>query len=1428
MRRFPRFKWPKNLARHWKAVAAAVAVFATAAATAAIHANNPSFLLSSASVAPELRAEVENAKDGETVQALMMLPNAPELTGGREKVLSTLRKHASETQAEVEQHLADSADVTVVNRFWITNMLLVEFPARTTTLNSLAAIPGVQQVIPNFKVTALEPVQSQNVSANAELTWGLEKIEAKRVWDELGVTGNGVRVATLDTGVEITHPDLAGKMVTDDPNDPNYPGGWMEFDSSGNLVASAPHDSAYHGTHVAGTIHGGDTSGTAIGVAPGAEMMHGLVIPGGGGSFAQVAAGMQWAIAPTDVNGNPVGQPADVVNMSLGGNGLHQVMVQPTRAMRAAGTFPAFAIGNNCGSSGTASPGNVYDAVGVGATDVNDDVASFSCGGVINKSQWDDPPADWPDSYVKPDISAPGVDVLSADPNGSYRTLSGTSMATPHTAGTVALMLSGGGDLPVNEVADVLADTAFWDDRYAPSPPDTRYGHGRINAFEAVSFVSLDSGIEGTVTDKATGDPVKNATITVEPGGRQVVTKEDGTFTTRLAPGTYTVKVTAFGYETESVTDVQVSEGSFATADVALTARPTGQISGTATLELSGGKMPGVTVRVLGVPTDLSAQTGTDGTYTITGVPEGTYRVAATHPMYRGSDPVEVTVTAGQTATADFTFAVPRSVAIVDESASRAAQYQALLEPYGYETAVYDWSELDQAAQHAVVITGYGLTSDYDPDEFGAFLAATDANGTGVIFTDHAFGTGQGIRQLSQHTGQPASTGSDSNGAGQAETYFDVTAEHPVLGDASVGDRIVFDNTTSAKWLAWFDGYEGDGRQIIATVGRTADGTMGGGIGVDQRANNRHVLLSVHGVSATRGPADWTEEATDLFFNAINWVAPPVSGDQPYYSVHGLNVSPDVVKGNEEVTVTADVTNIGSAAGTYNAALRVGGTDAGTVPVELDPGQTKTATWKLNPADYGLGTFEVQIAGLTDRFRVRAPKVELSATTVDTPRAAAAGPLADATVELIEEGGTVHSVGTTDADGTLSFEIPAPAGTYTLVVRKQAPEGGGDAYLLHRKVTVDDDMAVSFAPKVEGSGGDTDADSATRAELELDAVSDRHAGWVYLRPASTAPHGFLYRPGTLIASLGQYEAVTVHQIKNLERDWFLPSRIVTGLAWTESRDTTFTFGGAAEISLSDVTVDDAGKAALDWDVTDAHGVSFATVLAGEERPFLDLPERTRLEDVEGLVRAAAASEVKPVLRLYNPQGTEIRAGSINWNARPYPLELGADIPDGTYGLKLEVGTGGYSGDLSAQANAHVGPPPAPQVSVSDTRGAFDLRKNTEFDVTATNSGNAGSGPMTYTVRISGPDDLRAKDVTLRLKDGPRWKAVRLTGGDGVLTAKLVSDVDLAAGASQTWRLSLRIEKPGNYQITDTFTGDGIEVHNTDEVSVGEPVAVGHP
>lgn len=1419
IRRFhgPRWTWLRRAA----AVPLGVALVAGALAAPASAAQAPT---APASVAGELWAQVSQA-GGDRVQALLMLHNPQGFAAAQDDVVGTLRAYADETQNEVEVALEQQAetrgDVRVVNRFWITNMILVEFTGTTETLAALAETPGVRRVLPNFTLSVPESEMRaaaddlSDAIIDDRITWGVDRIGAERVWNELGLDGTGVRVVTLDTGVAIDHPDLAGKMVSDRPGDPLYPGGWMEFDDAGNLVASEPHDSAYHGTHVSGTIHGGDSSGVIIGVAPGAEMAHGLVIPGGSGSFTQVAAGMQWAIAPTDAAGNPAGRRADVVNMSLGANSYVEEMIAPTRAMVAAGTFPAFAIGNaglfGCGV-GSASPGNVYEAVGVGATDSDDNVASFSCGNVVDKTDWADPPASWPDSYVTPDLSAPGVDVWSADPNGTYRYLSGTSMATPHTAGTVALLHQGAPELSVDQMRQVLLDTSFWEPRYSPTRPDTRYGGGRIDAYAAVSRAAIDSGISGRVLQAGGTTPVADATVTVQPGGAVVKTNSDGEYTVRLMPGTYSLTASAFGYETATVDGIAVTEDTFTTADIALVPQPVGVISGTAALDESGHGIPGVHVSVLDIPADRTATTALDGTYSIQ-VPVGTYRVAASHPEFVGPEPVEVTVTAGGTATADFSFSPPPpTVAIVGDYGQNFVD--TVFAPRGIETVLYDWPQIVDAAQHPLVILTYGNTTDYNPERFQQFLDATDVSGAGVIFTDHAFGSSSGLKQLSKHTGQPAAYDSSTGGSGVARSYYRVTATHPVLAGLDVGDEFDLDASTQAKWIAWFDGYTGDGRQIIADMGRSdATGIYGGGIGVQQRATNRHVLMSTHGVSATRGPEDWTPEATQVFLNAVTWAARPTAAGQPYFALHGLQVTPDTVKIDEPVTVRVQVKNVGASSGQYQAVLRVNGEAVETTTATIGSGSNRTFTWTVSRHE--LGTYTVDVGYLGGTFRVRPPRVTLTAKTVDSPEADP-GPLVGATVELIHDG-AVLPVGTTAADGTLTFDAPEAIGRYTLVVRRAA-DGDGEGYLLHRVITVIDDDQVEFAPRVLADGlsaASIGENFAARVDLALDSADAQHEALTYLRPATTAPWSFAYSPGTVIATLDTYEALSVHKVSRLEQDWWLPGEIVTGLEWTEPFDVRFAFGGETRVDLA-ATREPEGMVRVDWEVTDAYGHPFATVLASDVRPFVNLPGVLPLEDVLAAVRAEAPNEELPILRLFGPDGAALRAGSIGWNAQPFRFEV-PDPRAGVYRVGLDLDTGTYSGPVAAEVplvllDEAVATMTYPDAAYADVWFRHEVRLH--------NPSQADLGTATWTVRLANPSvNLRPKDVVLQIRVGGAWQRVRLTADAGVLTGTVVADVSAASGSDHTWQLRTRVRVDGPLTFTNEFHGTQVDATVGDTVTV---------
>ncbi|WP_157548191.1 S8 family serine peptidase [Nonomuraea candida] len=594
----------------------------------------------------KLAERMKGARGPLEAVVVLRAPHDPPPARSAAEARAALREGAAPVQDPVAAFVRSRGD-QVVNTFWLKNMLLVR--ATPGTLGALAELDLVERIIPNFTLTAPEPgrAAAPRTTAAAATTWGLAKIGADRVQDERGLTGKGVRVAVLDTGIDVTHPDLKGKLATADPADPKAPGGWIEFDANGKPVPSEPHDSSYHGTHVAGTIAGGDASGTRIGVAPGAELMAGLVIPGGRGTLAQVIAGMQWALAPYRADGTPAGEPADVVSMSLGAEGYADELIEPARNIYRAGAFPSFAIGNDCSPGGSGSPGNVYEAVAVGATDAADNVAGFSCGGVVKSGDWFAAPPEWPDSYVVPDVSAPGVDVVSAMPGGEYAALNGTSMATPHVSGTVALMLEARPGLAVDAAEEILAGTSVSDDRYGPRP-NARYGQGRIDAYAAVAEAALTSGVRGTVTDGRSRRPLAGVKI-VRADGRGTETGADGRFELRLPAGEHELTLSRFGYETAAKT-VTVRADRLSDVRLELTRTRWSTISGRVTYEPTGATVPGATVTVLGVPDVLTGTTDRDGRYTIKDVPAGEHRISAHAAGVSRSDPVTVTVTRSRAA----------------------------------------------------------------------------------------------------------------------------------------------------------------------------------------------------------------------------------------------------------------------------------------------------------------------------------------------------------------------------------------------------------------------------------------------------------------------------------------------------------------------------------------------------------------------------------------------------------------------------------------------------------------------------------------------------------------------------------------------------------------------------------------------------------
>ena len=242
----------------------------------------------------------------------------------------------------------------------------------------------------------------------ADMGWGLIKLGIAQLWEQ-GYRGDNILIAHLDTGVDTSHPALTTSV-----------GQQMVFDDSGKAVAVTGlyTDSGEHGTHTAGVIAGRQVPGCPVfGVAPDARLASGTVIEGGN-TVLRVLSGLNWAIS----------SGARILSLSVGVPGPDSAFEKVMHRVRARGMLPIIAIGNS-GRGNSYSPGDYENVISVGATDEQDQVANFS-----SSRQ----PGGKP---VVPVVCAPGVNILSAAPGGSYTRSNGTSEAAPHIAGLAALLM---------------------------------------------------------------------------------------------------------------------------------------------------------------------------------------------------------------------------------------------------------------------------------------------------------------------------------------------------------------------------------------------------------------------------------------------------------------------------------------------------------------------------------------------------------------------------------------------------------------------------------------------------------------------------------------------------------------------------------------------------------------------------------------------------------------------------------------------------------------------------------------------------------------------------------------------------------------------------------------------------------------------------
>ena len=359
--------------------------------------------------------------------------------------------------------------------FWIENKIYI--PKGTLDLaRDLAKRPNVAAIIPEVTYS-IAPPQAAGIGLQS-VGWNISMIGADQVWNTYGNKGAGVVVASIDSGVQYNHPALVNQYRGNlGGGSFNHTGNWSD---ATRACGNTPCDNVGHGTHVMGTMVGDDGAGNQIGVAPGAKWIACRACTTLGCASAALTSCAQWILAP---GGDPAKRP-NVVNNSWAGTGGDSWYQSYVQNWVAAGIFPAFAAGNsgpNCNTAG--SPGDYASAFASGATDSMDNISSFSSRG--------------PSAFggVKPDASAPGVNIYSSVPTNSYASYSGTSMASPHTAGVVALLwavrpnykgnISGTASLLKNSAA-VRTTTEACGGVPGGASPNNTYGSGRINAKAAV------------------------------------------------------------------------------------------------------------------------------------------------------------------------------------------------------------------------------------------------------------------------------------------------------------------------------------------------------------------------------------------------------------------------------------------------------------------------------------------------------------------------------------------------------------------------------------------------------------------------------------------------------------------------------------------------------------------------------------------------------------------------------------------------------------------------------------------------------------------------------------------------------------------------------------------------------------------------------
>lgn len=364
--------------------------------------------------------------------------------------------------------------------FWVTNMIVVE--ALPQVFDRLVVRADIGTIYANAEVNLREGWDEPGVRTEGDegglrtLPNNLVCVNVQPAWNA-GYDGTGTLVATFDSGADGNHPAFASRWRGAQPGVE-----WWEAWKDPYTGSQFPFDSGSHGTHVLGILTADPPVGDPIGVAPGALWISaGILIQY---NVAKIIECYQWAVDP-DGNPSTIDDVPDVINNSWGTSAnCDQTFWNAIDLVEAAGIVNVISVDNSGPSYASVnSPESraLSPTVNFGVGNVNPHLAGYP---IANSSGRGPSPCDY--TSIKPEVTAPGTQIYSTLPNGGYGLKSGTSMASPHVSGAVAILRQINPDLTVDEVKTALMATAF--DR-GTAGEDNDYGWGIIDVGSAVQYV---------------------------------------------------------------------------------------------------------------------------------------------------------------------------------------------------------------------------------------------------------------------------------------------------------------------------------------------------------------------------------------------------------------------------------------------------------------------------------------------------------------------------------------------------------------------------------------------------------------------------------------------------------------------------------------------------------------------------------------------------------------------------------------------------------------------------------------------------------------------------------------------------------------------------------------------------------------------------